>query len=179
MDTPECNTCKNHASMSTCMQGFPTLLLNYPFATIYFTLTTSPWPNLCHYFLLFMSAVVNNIFEKWLLDFVSFGNPCTCMYLHSMYLHDCIVHTQQEKVIAEIKTNSNNPHDLVTVQFLEALHNIFERGLLSKERVFTNEADPLCCMQTGLSFMSWCDECIKEGMTMILCKSVLSCVYPI
>ena len=25
-----------------------------------------------------MSAVVGNIFEKWLQDSVSFGNPCTC-----------------------------------------------------------------------------------------------------
>ena len=23
-----------------------------------------------------MSAVVSNIFQKWLLDFVTFGNPC-------------------------------------------------------------------------------------------------------
>ena len=81
---------------------------------------------------------------------------------------------QQEKVIVEIKTNSNNPYDMITVQFLEALNNIFEHGLLSKERVFSNEAAPLSCMQTGLSFFkSWCDECIKEG---ILCNTLILCI---
>lgn len=47
-----------------------------------------------------------------------------------------------------------------------------------QRRVFTNEADPLCCMQTGLSFFkSWCDECIKEGTAIVLCNSVPSCAF--
>ena len=97
------------------------------------------------------------------------------MYVPTWHVLTYIVHAQQERVIAEIKTNSNNPYDLVTIQFLEALHYIFECGLLSKERVFTNEADPLCCMQTG--FKSWCDECYKEGTAIVLCSSVVSCVF--
>ena len=64
-----------------------------------------------------------------------------------------------------MKSNSNSPCDKLTVQYLEALNKIFENGLLSKKRVFSSDAEPLTNMQTGLSFfVSWCDECIEQGM---------------
>ena len=76
-------------------------------------------------------------------------------------MHLC---TQQDKVIAEIKAHSNTTYDAQTVKFLEALNQIFENGLLSKEQVLTTEADPLQCVQEGLQFFTmWCDECIKKG----------------
>ena len=74
------------------------------------------------------------------------------------------MHTQQEKVIAEIKSHSNSSYDSQSVQFLEALNQIFENGLLSKEKVTCDDSAPLRSMQEGLSFFTtWCDECIKEG----------------
>ena len=35
------------------------------------------------------SALVSNIFEKWLQDFASFGNPCTHTHTHT--------HTHRER----------------------------------------------------------------------------------
>ena len=119
-----------------------------------------------------------------------------CIYCTYVLLLSCM-YVQQEKVIAEIKSNSPSPYDELTVQYLEALNKIFENGLLSKKRVFSGDADPLTNMQTGLSFfVSWC---IEQGMRTIMfgvhivcvcmlilfnahlisCIVVLCCAYPL
>ena len=91
--------------------------------------------------------------------------------------------TQQEKVIAEIKSHSNSSYDSQSVQFLEALNQIFENGLLSKEKVINDDSHPLRNMQDGLSFFTaWCDECIKEGENTYIYVimygiSCIPCVY--
>ena len=47
-----------------------------------------------------------------------------------------------------------------------------------QRRVFSVEPDPLCCMQTGLSFKSSCDECTK-GAFISYCFNTLPdlCIY--
>lgn len=60
-----------------------------------------------------------------------------CVCTHIIFICPCTFHahtyTQQEKVIAEVKSHSNGSCDSQTVHFLEALNLIFESGLLSKD----------------------------------------------
>ena len=64
------------------------------------------------------------------------------------------------------------------MQYLEALSQIFENGLLSKKRVLSVEAKPLLSMQSGLSFFTtWCNQCYKEGTQHVMFTCTYLCVH--
>ena len=78
---------------------------------------------------------------------------------------------QQEKVIAELTTHlqttkqsSDTKYDSATLEYLMALRNIFELGLLSHENIVDGDATLLQNMLEGLSyFEEWCDEVRTNG----------------
>ena len=78
---------------------------------------------------------------------------------------------QQEKVIAELTTDIQlvqqleiSKYNSATLEYLKATRNIFECGLLSRDKVTDGDALPLQNISEGLHyFEEWCDEVISHG----------------
>ena len=94
------------------------------------------------------------------------------MQLNNCYTELMLSNTQQEKVIVEIATylesttidTLTTKYDRASLEFLRALNNIFEQGLLSHYKVTDGDATPLTKMREGIEyFEEWCDEAIENG----------------
>ena len=68
------------------------------------------------------------------------------------------------KVLAEISRYGNAHGDQMTLKFLTSLNKIFERGILSREHVKSDDSPVLNRIKEGYSFFtSWCEDVIKNG----------------
>ena len=72
---------------------------------------------------------------------------------------------QQPHVLAELKEHSDrNRNDrslLNTIQYLEACNKLFERGLLSHDKISLDNREVLESMENGFMFFAgWCDDAI-------------------
>ena len=74
---------------------------------------------------------------------------------------------QQNKVFAELRTHldksstTDSAYDRATLSYLEAVHNIFEKGLLSHEKATDGDHESIT---EGLEyFIEWCDEASEKG----------------
>lgn len=93
-------------------------------------------------------------------------NSCNVMII-SFFLHEI----QQQAVMAEIRTNLDSEvdsdvrdRDLASLDYLQALNQIFETGLLSKEQITGADSATLKNIQVGMDyFTTWCDEVIAHG----------------
>ena len=93
----------------------------------------------------------------------------------------CAIHVhvlctlQQSYVLAELKKYlDSNPADaaatLLTVQFLEALNEMFEEGFLSHKQIDSLSSPVLLKMSSGYQFFTaWLNSLLAEGEFLLLC----------
>ena len=100
--------------------------------------------------------------------------PAKIMQVHNNYailnILFCI-YMQQEHVIAELKEYMNStptPHDAtsigLTIKYLEACNQMFERGILAHVRIWSGDSQILANMEKGYDFFcSWVDSLLARG----------------
>ena len=82
--------------------------------------------------------------------------------------------SQQEHVISELKeyTAATPPPPFaanvrLTIQYLEACNQLFERGILAHVRIWSGDSTILQNMEKGYNFFcSWLDSLLEEGTVM-------------
>ena len=75
---------------------------------------------------------------------------------------------QQQYVLAElgehIDSHTNLADDQMTLNYLQSLNYLFERGFLSHDRITSIDSHVLAGMEYGYQFFSeWLDELLDEG----------------
>ena len=99
-----------------------------------------------------------------------------CSNVHYLGTFTCL---QQQEVLSELYSYSHQtpaPRDSfstkLTLSYLEACNKIFERGLLSHDKVTSSDCQVVLNIQEGYQFfIKWLDEIYEKG---VLCDK---CVY--
>ena len=89
----------------------------------------------------------------------------------SVFYYVYLLNTQQEHVLTELfhyvsqsPPPSDTPNVKCTLHYLEACNKLFERGLLSHERVTSEKCELLRNIDEGMSFFHKWLNCLKEGL---------------
>ena len=65
-------------------------------------------------------------------------------------------------------------HMIVQHSYLEAVNKIFEKGLLSHDKVTDGDDEILASISEGLEyFIEWCDEAIENGNNHVTTDTIL------
>lgn len=86
--------------------------------------------------------------------------------LISTFISALSIHTQQDQVISEIEKHGagQSKSDEMTLCYLKALNNMFERGVLCKEHISSTNQAVLARMEKGFNFFSkWRKHVIDQG----------------
>lgn len=71
---------------------------------------------------------------------------------------------QQEAVLTELHANQDSPSVKYTLKYLTACNMMFERGLLSHERVSSHDTKVIDNISSGYSFFSdWLQKTLAKG----------------
>ena len=77
---------------------------------------------------------------------------------------------QQNHVLAQLKeyfeTHRNDKRLMNTIQYLDACNKLFERGLLSHEKISVGQRNVIELMEDGFWFLvGWCDDAILNNVS--------------